>query len=110
MKRLMLVGMMGAVLSACGNSDINGAREEVKRNLNDSASAEFRGEKVYRLPDNTVVCGEVNAKNSYGGYAGFSKYVVEGVGTRPVAKFGENMQTDVNNTCQFAELNSKLKQ
>lgn len=109
MKRLMLVGMIGAVLSACGNSDINGAREEVKRNLNDSASAEFRAETVYRLPDNTVVCGEVNAKNRYGGYAGFSKYVVEGVGSRPVAKFGEDMKTDINITCKLAETNSKLK-
>jgi hypothetical protein len=105
----MLVGMIGAVLSACGNSDINGAREEVKRNLNDSASAEFRAETVYRLPDNTVVCGEVNAKNRYGGYAGFSKYVVEGVGSRPVAKFGEDMKTDINITCKLAETNSKLK-
>ncbi|KAA6196368.1 MULTISPECIES: hypothetical protein [Pseudomonas] len=110
MKRLVVVGMFGFLISGCGNSDINVAREEVKRNLNDSASAEFRGEKVYRLPDNTVVCGEVNAKNSYGGYAGFSKYVVEGVGTRPVAKFGEGMQTDISITCQFAETNSKLKQ
>ena len=108
MKRLVVMGMFGLLLSGCGNSDINGAREEMKRNLNDSASAEFRGEKVYRLPDNTVVCGEVNAKNSYGGYAGFSKYVVEGVGTRPVAKFGEAMQTDISITCQFAATNSKL--
>jgi len=97
-------------LAGCEDSDVRKAREEVKRNLNDSASAEFRGEKVYRLPDDTVVCGEVNAKNGYGGYAGFSKYVVEGVGTRPVAKFGEGMQTDIGITCQFAETNSKLKQ
>lgn len=106
--KLLVAGMVFVALAGCGNSDVQKARNEVQRNLNDSASAEFRDEKVYRLPDNTVVCGEVNAKNSYGGYAGFSKYVVEGVGARPVAKFGEDMQTDISITCQFAETNSKL--
>ncbi|MBJ2292674.1 MAG: hypothetical protein JJK56_26930 [Pseudomonas sp.] len=106
--KILVAALAIVTLAGCGNSDVQKARDEVKRNLNDSASAEFRGEKVYRLRDNTVVCGEVNAKNSYGGYAGFSKYVVEGVGTRPVAKFGEGMQTDISITCQFAETNSKL--
>jgi hypothetical protein len=46
---------------------------------------------VQLLPDDTgfTVCGEVNAKNSYGGYSGFSKftgmYVAAGTDGRPVA-------------------------
>lgn len=49
--------------------------------LKDPESARFQG--LYgmqraALPEVTSICGEVNAKNSYGGYAGFSRFVVVG--------------------------------
>jgi hypothetical protein len=50
------------------------ARERVKNILKDPDSARFRSEFVAR--DGTV-CGFVNAKNSYGGYDGFRRYIAE---------------------------------
>ncbi|WP_447096862.1 hypothetical protein [Pseudomonas sp. CF10PS3] len=106
----MFVGALALVaLAGCGNSDVNQAREEVKRNLFDAASAQFRNEKVYRVGDEVVVCGEVNAKNRVGGYGGFAMYVVEGIGLYPVAKFTAESQADINTTCQLAEKNASLK-
>ena len=49
------------------------AREVVKANLKDPNSANFKNERV----SGVVVCGEVNSKNSYGGYNGFGRYMVQ---------------------------------
>lgn len=40
----------------------------VKNNLKDPASAVFRNQ--------VNVCGEVNSKNSFGGYVGFSRFIL----------------------------------
>lgn len=60
-------------LAGCGKSDIDQAREAVAEQLKDPGSAKFQNERVVGS-DNTV-CGEVNSKNSVGGYVGFSSYV-----------------------------------
>jgi hypothetical protein len=49
------------------------ARERVKEALKDPDSAKFRTEFVGK---DGAVCGFVNAKNSYGGYGGFERYIV----------------------------------
>lgn len=43
------------------------AKESVLANLKDPNSAQFRNQKGF--------CGEVNAKNSFGGYAGFVRFI-----------------------------------
>lgn len=43
------------------------ARQWVEARLKDKSSAEFRNQKGF--------CGEVNAKNSYGGYSGFERFI-----------------------------------
>lgn len=48
------------------------AREHIKEKLKDPSSAKFSGEFVGR---NGSVCGYVNAKNSFGGYTGESRYI-----------------------------------
>ncbi|MEI9572371.1 hypothetical protein ACDY94_21740 [Escherichia coli] len=48
------------------------AKESVKKSLKDSSSAKFSGEKSGR---DGAVCGYVNAKNSFGAYAGDSRYI-----------------------------------
>lgn len=62
-------------------------KEVVLANLKDPGSAEFRN--VRPTADGLYLCGEVNAKNSYGGYVGFKKFYtlwqmnvasIEGVG------------------------------
>jgi hypothetical protein len=49
------------------------ARERVKDALKDPESARFKGEFVGK---DGAVCGLVNARNSYGGYGGFERYIV----------------------------------
>lgn len=50
------------------------SHERVKDILKDPDSAKFRNEFIAR---DGAVCGFVNAKNSYGGYGGFKRYIVE---------------------------------
>lgn len=59
---------------------IKKAHSSVKLSLKDPDSAKFKNEYVVseRSDDGgtqVVVCGLVNAKNSYGGYAGFERYM-----------------------------------
>jgi hypothetical protein len=52
------------------------ATDAVKRKLRDPGSAEFRKLIAYEPGEGAlVVCGEVNAKNGFGGYAGFEPFV-----------------------------------
>lgn len=46
------------------------AREMVTAALKDPASAQFRNQRG--------LCGEVNSKNSFGGYAGFQRFIAAG--------------------------------
>lgn len=54
---------------------------EIKKRLKDPESAQFRNSAFYdsRVP---VVCGEVNSRNSFGGYTGFQRFVAAGEVTR----------------------------
>lgn len=47
----------------------------LKQRMKDPESAQFRDERMYTRGDTLVVCGEVNAKNSFGGYTGFKAFV-----------------------------------
>lgn len=48
----------------------------LKRNLKDTDSAKFRDVFLSRDSKGTVwVCGKINAKNSYGGYSGFERFM-----------------------------------
>lgn len=47
----------------------------VTNSMKDPDSVRFRAVRVVRYGTGAVVCGEVNAKNSYGGYTGFSPFV-----------------------------------
>ncbi|QFU25272.1 hypothetical protein FS418_11180 [Shewanella sp. YLB-09] len=54
-------------------------KNAVKQRLKDPNSAEFRNVYFHRGSDNIpVTCGEVNSKNSFGGYGGFQKFVSGG--------------------------------
>ncbi|CAG1021994.1 hypothetical protein MTYM_01408 [Methylococcales bacterium] len=55
---------------------INVARNPILETLIDPMSAQFRNEKIGF--DNSIVCGEINAKNSLGGYTGFKVYMSDG--------------------------------
>jgi len=60
---------------------LNNAHNVVTKDFKDPASAIFRNEYlVENVGENGAigVCGQVNGKNSYGGYVGFKSYVVFG--------------------------------
>ena len=54
--------------------EIRRAEETVSYGLNDPSSAEFRNERVVGPVGKGYVCGEVNAKNRMGAYAGFRPF------------------------------------
>jgi hypothetical protein len=54
---------------------IGRAKRSVMATLKDAGSAQFRMVRKASDTDRSRVCGEVNAKNGYGGYAGFQKFV-----------------------------------
>ena len=53
---------------------IGAAEERVSGSLKDPESARFR--RVFVSPHGRAVCGEINAKNSMGGYVGFRRFIV----------------------------------
>lgn len=62
---------------AAGCSPTFTGKDKVLEQLKDPASAEFREIKVSIFNGAPLVCGEVNAKNSYGGYTGFRHFMIK---------------------------------
>lgn len=54
---------------------IEKAKTTVSNGLRDPGSAQFRNVRVVPYQIGKVVCGEVNGKNAYGGYVGFTAFV-----------------------------------
>lgn len=84
--RTLLIAAAAILFASCKpavDPAVVTAQDQVKALLRDPASAEFRKVEVY---PNDEVCGEVNSKNGFGGYVGFSRFYVgpEGVDLDPV--------------------------
>jgi hypothetical protein len=63
------------LVAGCGSSSLDQAQDTVRAALRDPSSAEFR--QVRRCSgDRAVVIGEVNARNGFGGYTGFTHFIV----------------------------------
>lgn len=62
---------------------VDGAKEQVRQRLKDPESARWSGIKVVETVQSgnavKVVCGTVNSKNSFGGYAGPSRWLSNGL-------------------------------
>lgn len=84
--RPLIAAAVGLALASCQwlpGTDANlieQAKKKVAAELRDPASAQFR--EVHTAPQKgrstPAVCGEVNGRNAYGGYAGFQKFYVLG--------------------------------
>lgn len=61
-------------LAGCDVLAMPKAKELVANQLRDPSSAQFRD---LRRTRQGVVCGEVNGKNGYGGYAGFQRFIAK---------------------------------
>ncbi|CAI8706763.1 DUF930 domain-containing protein [Pseudomonas sp. IT-196MI5] len=59
------------------------ARELVRARLKDPDAAKFQKLEPHKLDNGaTIICGEVNSKNGYGGYTGFEKFFSTGSSVR----------------------------
>ena len=87
MRRLIV--LFAFVLMGCagpqftGGSDlplspqmISAAEQAIADTLKDPLAAQFRSVTGYAAPNGVAVCGQVNGKNSYGGYVGFKRFYV----------------------------------
>lgn len=63
---------------ASGIPETRRAKEQVRSMMRDPASVQFRGVQIYRKKNviRYVVCGEFNAKNGFGAYAGFKAFYI----------------------------------
>jgi hypothetical protein len=57
---------------------ITSSEESVKQKLKDPDSAQFKDVRFYSGSGIPVTCGQVNAKNGFGGYTGFERFVAVG--------------------------------
>ena len=80
---LILAVLLGVCLAACGKSAEDKRREDaatltslgekyVKEKVLDPASAQFRNQIIGKQG---ATCGEVNAKDAFGAYIGFQRYI-----------------------------------
>ncbi|MBP7722476.1 MAG: hypothetical protein KA155_08055 [Alphaproteobacteria bacterium] len=53
-------------------------QDGVRNHLKDPSSAKFRNSVFHRWQGTPVVCGEVNSKNSFGGFGGFQRFIASG--------------------------------
>jgi len=81
--KIYAILVIALLLSAClPNSEINNAKQVVSDTFKDPESTKFRNVKLitkYSDADpafSPYVCGEVNAKNSYGAYTGYKWFTV----------------------------------
>ena len=63
--------LCSVILSACAPSEQNKTKEYIASQLKDPGAAQFRSEVL----KNGVLCGELNSKNSFGAYVGFSRFI-----------------------------------
>lgn len=88
MKKIFLLACLGTIttFTSAKNNESAFAKEAmtvIKNQMKDPDSAQFRNLREIKNTANlAVVCGEINAKNSYGGYVGYTpfSYSKEGVG------------------------------
>jgi hypothetical protein len=76
---LLLLVSQGAAQTAQELAWIEKGKDAVRAKLKDPESAQFRNVFFHRGADNIpMACGEVNGKNSFGGYEGFQRFVSAG--------------------------------
>ncbi len=76
MKKIAFIALLAISISACEDSTEKEIKEYVASQLKDPKSTEFRNVKLKKNSiAGSVMCGELNSKNSYGAYAGFKRFI-----------------------------------
>jgi len=87
------------LLMGCGeDSRITEAKQSIASDLKDPNSVEYRNLHKY---SELVVCGEYNAKNSYGGYIGFKPFIYGSADENHIRKIDAN-SNDIYSLCNDA--------
>lgn len=73
MRRTAFVILIIIAFSGCDAPDIANAKSIVAGKMKDPESARFKG--VHS--EGEYVCGLINAKNSFGAYSGFQRFIVD---------------------------------
>lgn len=70
--------VLAFLLPGCARDDpkIAHAKEIISARMRDPNSTQFKNVARYTGESGESVCGWVNAKNAYGGYVGFERFVV----------------------------------
>lgn len=68
---ILLSVTIGAACTSEPEKATKAAKAALEKSLRDPSSAQYRDVQTY---SEGVVCGEYNAKNSYGGYVGFKQF------------------------------------
>lgn len=104
MKKYVLIPLAAVMLAgasrghhAAPNPDailIAKAKIAVAANLKDPSSVQFRNIHVVPSTLNSrKVCGDINAKNSYGAYVGFEEFVYDGASNTALTKSDADKST-----------------
>jgi hypothetical protein len=72
---LLMLGISCPTLAQDKNEAIRRAQDAVREKLKDPSSAQFKDVAYFQSGSLDVVCGQVNAKNAYGGYSGFREFL-----------------------------------
>lgn len=103
MKHLILAALVFVSFSAKAGEaeEIEAAKQSIVASMKDPESAQFRNLVVIEKQGKRVVCGEVNAKNAFGGYVGFRQfYSVPEVGLSRVKQNDPIMDRMVDIACR----------
>lgn len=107
LKHYVLAIAVIATLPGCSKRDPNAppemdekalieeAKMQIRANLKDPDSAQFRNVRWERKQSLVILCGEVNAKNSFGGYVGFKPFHAVQPGLIEKAQYDPNASLKV---------------
>ena len=109
---MKLVFISTAVLAICATAAaapkesklVVNSKNAVIELLKDPESARFKNLRTY---NESIVCGEVNAKNSYGGYVGFKRFFVIGGSIATLEGESESFDLLANGMCTAASAKPK---
>ena len=68
----LIISVLAILVSACGNKNVDLVKKSIESELSDPSSVLYKD--VNEFPEG-IVCGQVNAKNKFGGYIGFTPFV-----------------------------------
>ncbi len=106
MERILVAGLLLVAASAHADDQqqIELAKQIAVHDLKDPDSAQFRDLVARNTGKDYAVCGEINAKNSYGGYVGYRQfYVLVGAKSVVIKRGDQIMDQLVDLVCKPKE-------